>query len=122
MRAAACSKSSTCSPSALTHPAALLAAEAPVGPANDPTIAAALERAALVVAWGTIRRRLTWRVGEVRTKLRSALPNDGPPGPFCLGVTAMGAPRHPLFVKRDQSAACAVSFTEESFPEAKSER
>jgi hypothetical protein len=87
-----------------TDPAALLAAEAPVGRANDHFTEEAVKRAAfLVVAWGAVHRRLAWRVRDVRAALWYALPSDGRRGPFCLGTTATGAPRHPLYVKSDQT-------------------
>lgn len=72
-----------------TKPTALLAADDPVGPENDSTIAEVLGAADLVVcAWG-------------------AFPNGGRSAgvlelvtaPHCLGVTKNGSPRHPLYVR-----------------------
>jgi hypothetical protein len=72
-----------------TKPTALLAADDPVGPENDSTIAEVLDAADLVVCvWG-------------------AFPNGGRSAgvlelvdaPHCLGVTKNGSPRHPLYVR-----------------------
>ena len=72
-----------------TKPTALLAADDPVGPENDTTIADVLGAVDLVVcAWG-------------------AFPNGGRSAdvlelvvaPHCLGVTKSGSPRHPLYVR-----------------------
>jgi hypothetical protein len=72
-----------------TKPAALLAADDPVGPENDSIIYEELGVADLVVcAWG-------------------AFPNGGRSAdvlqlvaaPHCVGVTKNGSPRHPLYVR-----------------------
>jgi|SRR6266487_5021827 hypothetical protein len=86
-----------------TDPAALRTARDPVGPANDRLIAAAVGRAAVVVvAWGVVHRQLAWRAGEVAAAIRQQLPVLGHRGPFCLGTTANGSPRHPLYVRSDR--------------------
>jgi len=41
-----------------------------------------------------------WAVGA---EIHDNLPAHGRRGPFCLGTTANGAPRHPLYVRGDQA-------------------
>jgi hypothetical protein len=86
-----------------TDPAALRLAADPVGPANDHFIERAVGRAALVVvAWGVLRRPLVRRAWVIGRGIYDNLPFLGHRGPFCLGTTANGAPRHPLYVRADQ--------------------
>jgi len=76
-----------------TTPAGLRSAPEPLGGDCDAAIAAALDRADLVVAaWGAGHRGLLGRAREVRARL--------PEGARCLGITAGGDPRHPLYVAR----------------------
>lgn len=78
-----------------TKPGALLAVTDPVGPDNDKHI----QRAAtdplcgmVLFAWGDSgpKRLIRPRAAEVRMMTGGL--------PFCLGTTASGAPRHPLYV------------------------
>lgn len=78
-----------------TDPRALALAADPIGPHNDSVVAAAAAAAhAVVVAWGA-GGKLDGRDRAVASLLR-------PYRPRCLGVTAAGAPRHPLYVRADQ--------------------
>lgn len=66
----------------------------PVGPDNDCTIAKVVGGSELVIcAWGGLPRLL--RDGEERIEGVLALVA----APHCLGVTANGQPRHPLYLK-----------------------
>ena len=72
-----------------SSPAALLAEAEPVGAGNAEHVAAAVERADLVVAaWGN--HGLRW-LPETRGVLDDRRLR-------CLGVTRLAAPRHPLYV------------------------
>jgi hypothetical protein len=87
----------------VTDPVALRFVEDPVGSANDHFIEQAVARAGLVVvAWGALRRPLVRRAWAVGGAIYDHLPAHGRRGPFCLGMTANGAPRHPLYVRADQ--------------------
>lgn len=73
------------------HPSDLRRAEDPVGPDNERLLRCALATAGRVlVAWGNGGR---WR-GRDRQVLESLS------RPLCLGLTRLGAPRHPLYVPR----------------------
>ena len=77
-----------------TRPRALREAPDPVGPRNDQVIAeAAACCAAVIAAWGA-HGALRDRAAVVRAALRAASPR-------CLGLTAAGQPRHPLYVPAD---------------------
>jgi hypothetical protein len=79
-----------------TDPAALYAAEDPVGPDNDAAILALAGEAALVVcAWGT-HGQLRGRGQAVLRLLRSAGARA-----HHLGLNADGTPKHPLYVGYD---------------------
>jgi hypothetical protein len=81
-----------------TDPAELRRAYDAVGSGNPAAITAAIGRTHLiVVAWGNIHRRLGPQ-RHIETLLAQIAPDRGP---FCLGRTAAGAPRHPLYVKGD---------------------
>ncbi len=74
-------------------PARLARAPAPVGPDNDRALRRARGESALVVAaWGN-HGRLRDRDREVRALLDDRA--------VCLGMTKLGQPRHPLYVRRD---------------------
>ena len=77
-----------------TKPLDLFQATDPIGPANDRALTrAAREAKSIICAWGANAPRN--RVAYVRALLdRHQL--------HCLGVTQGGAPRHPLYLKRDQ--------------------
>lgn len=77
-----------------TKPFDLFQATDPIGPANDRHIQRAVKQAKSVVcAWGANAPRN--RVAYVRALLdRQQL--------HCLGTTNAGAPRHPLYLRRDQ--------------------
>jgi hypothetical protein len=73
-------------------PSVLRKSSAPVGPANDCWLARLVTESALVVAaWGAGGRYLH-RSDEVLSMLETVL---------CLGVTAHGEPRHPLYIRAD---------------------
>ncbi len=74
-----------------TDPAGLLATPDPVGPGNDPAIAAAAEECGKVVAaWGTH--------GGLLDRQRRLVELLAPIAPlWCLGRTREGFPRHPLY-------------------------
>jgi hypothetical protein len=73
---------------AATRPAALRRAPDPVGPRNREALGAAIAGADLVVcAWGNAG------VGQEADAVLELLDR-----PCCLGLTAGGAPRHPLYV------------------------
>jgi len=81
-----------------TAPRGLWVADDPVGPQNDETIAeeafvAVVDDVPIVAAWGASAR--PERVAQVL-----AIPHVAP-RLHCLGVTAHGAPRHPLYLPGD---------------------
>ncbi len=78
-----------------TAPQALWEAADPVGPANDRQIRAAARRARRIVAgWGAPRGG-----GPVSARAAAVAAALGPAHPLlCLGRTASGAPRHPLYL------------------------
>lgn len=76
-----------------TSPAALRAVPDPIGPANDCWIQAVVEEnrpSPVVLAWGAGAA-----ADRVQTVLRLLTGHQL----LCLGVTAAGHPRHPLYVK-----------------------
>jgi hypothetical protein len=74
------------------HPPALRNQDDAVGPKNDDYLRKVAEEVdMLVVAWGN-GGALRGRATQVRTLI------GGRPA-FCLGVTAQGEPRHPLYVQ-----------------------
>ena len=82
-----------------TDPASLYTVADPVGPDNDAAILEMVEGAGVAIcAWGT-HGALNGRDTAVRTLLRNA-------GvvPHCLGTTANGHRRHPLYVPYTQAA------------------
>ena len=96
-----------------TNPAELLTAADPVGPDNDTHIRDALQRHQgrgdiIIAAWGAqaIRRELRPRRDQVIEMLPLADLD-------CLGVTASGEPRHPLY------CSAAVTPTHYDLPEVK---
>jgi hypothetical protein len=75
-------------------PRALVRAADPVGPDNDRHLRAAIRSADLVVcAWGAAR------VATQRTARLAGLLAGSPLR--CFGRTTAGAPRHPLYLRRD---------------------
>lgn len=76
-----------------TDPRELQKSPDPIGPDNDAVIEAATNRCdTIICAWGahkpaTMRGR---RVHEILRRQRPAV--------FCLGRTATGAPKHPLYI------------------------
>lgn len=83
-----------------TDPAALRGDPDPVGPRNRPALRRALARADIVVAgWGNVDRSLRRAAGATSRLL--------PVGASCLGVTAQGQPRHPLYLR---TGAARVPF------------
>lgn len=80
-----------------TDPARLAEHPDPVGPENDDWILnLALESAEIVVAWGACRLADDDRIAQVLGLLAQADEIK------CLGTTAAGAPRHPLYLPADQ--------------------
>lgn len=75
-----------------TRPAALFAHPDPVGDQNDEHVRRACAEAdAVLVCWGFNAR---WdRVTQIRPLLGES--------PLCLGTTAAGHPRHPLYLRAD---------------------
>ena len=79
-----------------TDPKGLLDAEDPVGPDNEATIQAALQRAdKVILAWGNHGSHHKERAAHVtRMALYVSTPHH-------LGLTKLGFPRHPLLLPRD---------------------
>ena len=76
------------------EPSALLHVDDLLGPGGDRRLRAALREAdEVVVAWGNVHPRLRARVEAIASLL--------PAGVSCLGLTARGEPRHPLYVRGD---------------------
>ncbi len=74
-----------------TDPAALTQHPDPVGPDNDQILCAAVGRGTpIVAAWGTH--------GTLRGRDRAVLRLLAPARLSCLGLTAGGQPRHPLYL------------------------
>jgi hypothetical protein len=85
-----------------TKPDALWSHADPIGPLNDQWLQrVARENGEVVCAWGANAR--ADRVAAAVAIFRSAGARL-----WCLGTTASGAPRHPLYVRGDQSL---VTFT-----------
>lgn len=78
------------------HPRELARAVDPVGPDNDRHLRRAIARADLIVcAWGATR------IAQPRAaRLAELLAGRAA---RCLGRTRSGAPRHPLYLRRDRS-------------------
>ena len=77
-----------------TKPADMLAVADPVGPENDEAIRSACKRASRVVfGWGAYGSHMNRSTDIVR------LLKDR--RPYCLGVTSLGEPRHPLYLRAD---------------------
>ena len=77
------------------NPSALGNVDDPVGSDNDRHIMHAANRAdRIVAAWGNHGQR-SGRSGEVRLLLSGSMV-------FCLGLTSLGAPKHPLYVPSAQ--------------------
>ena len=82
-----------------SHPLDLHLAADPVGSENDRAISSALSNSDdVAVAWGA-NPFAAERAKEVMRMIRRMA---GAPSPICLGKTASGAPRHPLYVERRQ--------------------
>ncbi len=78
-----------------TNPRILLEAEQPIGADNDATIRAALQEADTVaLAWGNHGIYHEKRAAEIMAMAREAA------RPYCLGLTAQGAPKHPLRLRK----------------------
>ncbi len=68
----------------------------PVGPLNDDYIKGALDsRENVICAWGADAK--LDRVNQIAHMIHEANATA-----WCLGLTKHGAPRHPLYIKRDQ--------------------
>lgn len=78
-----------------TDPKVMLREIDAVGPGNDEHITGACLDRTVVVAWGA--NAAAWRVRQVAAILARCGARVR-----CLGVTASGAPRHPLYVSADQ--------------------
>ncbi len=78
-----------------TDPKGLREHQEPIGPGNDRAIRAAARRAdLLVVGWGT-HGALLGRGNQVAEMLAPICQ------PVCLGLTNAGAPKHPLYLRKD---------------------
>ncbi len=78
-----------------TDPAGLREHDDPVGPGNDRAIRTAARRAdLLLVGWGAHGALLDRgaHVGELLAPIAA---------PLCLGLTNAGAPKHPLYLRKD---------------------
>ena len=76
-----------------THPAILVNVDDPIGPLNRDYLAENLANRT-VVAWGADPAATGWWNGypyDITAALKR-------PHLYCLGTTASGAPRHPLYV------------------------
>lgn len=87
-----------------SDPIALLKADDPVGPFNDYHIGRAVQLharsgARIVLAHGRVHSRLHPRYRHVQIMLRNV-------ETWCLGRTAAGYPRHPLYLRADAPLAC----------------
>ena len=83
-----------------TDPQELLRADDPVGPGNDQAIIDVLASCKVVIAaWGTFPKH-----GSLhhRTVAVSLLATQHDTALYCLGHTAEGYPRHPLYLRSDQ--------------------
>jgi hypothetical protein len=76
-----------------TDPRELLLAEDPVGPVGDANLAVARGADLVIAAWGT---QVPFSRDQRALELLAGKPL------YCLGLTARGYPRHPLYVKADQ--------------------
>jgi hypothetical protein len=80
-----------------TDPRALRSARDPVGPRNDAFMLRAAAESPIVIAWGVH--------GALRDREATALQLLGPRARLlALGRTRSGAPRHPLYLRRDTEA------------------
>lgn len=80
-----------------TDPRVLRSARDPIGPRNDAFMLRAAERSPVVIAWGVH--------GTLRGRGATALRLFGPRTRLLvLGRTRSGAPRHPLYLRRDAEA------------------
>lgn len=88
-----------------TDPKDLARAGRPIGPTNDAHIRAAIDRAALIVcAWGAHEHRDSLRPPAIRKMLDAAGRHA-----VCLGRTASGQPKHPLYVPYE--TPCETYYT-----------
>lgn len=80
-----------------TDPTDLFRCVGPEGPDNDwHLMREACEAARVVVAWGNVSGRM------LPARVRRVLEQLAPRELWCLGTTAAGHPRHPLYVRADQ--------------------
>jgi len=80
-----------------TDPRDLRSARDPVGPRNDAFMLQAATESPVVIAWGVH--------GALRDRAATALQLFGPRARLlALGRTRSGAPRHPLYLRRDTEA------------------
>ena len=81
-----------------TEPTVMLAHSAPIGPENNEAIRAEISKAGMVlVAWGNSAGNL----GVKRALEVLAIVRECKKTPMCLGVTASGQPKHPLYIPAD---------------------
>ena len=84
------------------EPSVLLGASDRLGPGGDRRLRAALREAdEVIVAWGNVHPRLVRRAQAIASLLPSRA--------WCLGLTARGEPKHPLYVAGDTEP---VAFAE----------
>ena len=87
-----------------TDPAGLVGLADPVGPENYKVLVDHIRGAGempVVAAWGATEPKVNHHVREVFRRLVAQFTMDTPRW-WCLGVTTTGAPRHPLYVRKDQ--------------------
>ena len=87
-----------------TNPDVLNHAEDPIGPRNDEILVTAVRQASqVVVGWGDRGRMMNRDIAVLR------MLEDLVIVPYALGLTASGAPRHPLYARKD-SPRCIVAI------------
>ncbi len=80
-------------------PRALETADDPVGPANDSWLEKTVETgSSIVAAWGTCHTALQ---RDRAARIRGVLSNHSLASVLCLGLTATGQPKHPLYARSD---------------------
>jgi hypothetical protein len=91
-----------------TDPNAMMQADDPVGPENDLHVReVALQSAQVLLAWGNgglFLERATQVLGLLQRECQ------------CLGITALGEPRHPLYLRKDEPMSLYPGSISGRFP------